>query len=338
MDDPAVADRDDGDRLAVTSETAGERLDRLLARHASELSRARVQALIRAGHARIGDRVIEDPNHRVNAGDTAVLLVPPPEPAVPLPQDIALDVVYEDAEIVVVDKPAGLTVHPGAGTPDGTLVNALLHHCGTSLSGIGGVVRPGIVHRLDKETSGLIVAAKTDRAHSDLAAQFADHGRSGPLERGYRAFVWGMPARRRDTISAPIGRHPTNPVRMAVREGGRDAVTHIRVERAFGPAAEPLAARIECRLETGRTHQIRVHLAHVGHPLIGDSVYGGHMATKANRLPAPAGHTVARLHRQALHAYLLQIRHPVTGAVLRWESAFPADLAELNRVLAEIDA
>src|SRR5437870_7716671 len=249
-------------KLVVAAEEAGERLDRVLARRVAELSRSRHKALILAGRVASDGATIRDPGHRVNAGATIALELPPAADAAMAPETIALNIVFEDADLIVVDKPAGLVVHPAAGNWSGTLANALLAHCGESLSGIGGVKRPGIVHRLDKDTSGLIVAAKTDRAHRALARQFADHGRSGPLRRGYLALVWGVPDRPRGTIDKPVGRHPHAREKMAVRahgrEGGREAITHWEVlERYAGSNGEPVASLLACRLETGRTHQIR---------------------------------------------------------------------------------
>jgi 23S rRNA pseudouridine1911/1915/1917 synthase len=234
----------------------------------------------------------------------------------------------------VIDKPAGLVVHPAAGNWSGTLVNALIAHCGDSLSGVGGEKRPGIVHRLDKNTSGLMVVAKTDRAHRALSRQFADHGRTGPLRRGYLAFVWGVPDRPRGTIDKPIDRHPHARDKMAVREGGREALTHWEVlERYAGTDGAPVASLLACRLETGRTHQIRVHLASIGHPLLGDDVYGPGFRTKANQLGPEAQKALAALGRQALHAYLLAIEHPSQGKDLEFRSELPDDLRCLRHSL-----
>src|SRR5215216_3321263 len=273
--------------VAVAAAQSGERLDRVLAAwfgaertgaehsEAVALSRTRLKSLILAGEVAISGRTIRDPGHRVNAGDMILVNVPPAGEAAPRPEAIPLTVVYEDADVIVIDKPAGLVVHPAAGNQSGTLVNALIAHCGASLSGIGGVKRPGIVHRLDKDTSGLMVVAKNDRAHHALAAQFADHGRTGPLARGYLAFVWGVPDRPKGTVAAALGRSSSNREKMAVTDSGREAVTHWEIREAFnGRDGKPIAALLACQLETGRTHQIRVHLAHIGHPLMGDSIYG----------------------------------------------------------------
>jgi len=320
--------------VVVADAEAGERLDRVLAGRLVHLSRTRLKTLILAGEVAIGGGTIRDPGHRVNAGDRIVVALPPPEPAAPQAEAIPLAVVYEDRDIIVIDKPAGLVVHPAAGHPGGTLVNALIAHCGDSLSGIGGVKRPGIVHRLDKDTSGLLVVAKNDAAHKSLAAQFADHGRSGALARAYLAFVWGSPLRPKGTIDAPIGRHPRVRDRMAVRDGGRDAVTHWSVlERYAGSDGRPAATLLECRLETGRTHQIRVHLAHAGHPVLGDDVYGPGFRTKAALLPEPARAALEALGRQALHAYLLGLIHPTRGEYVEFRSELPADLRRLRRTL-----
>ncbi len=307
------------------------RLDRLLATRTA-LSRTRLKALVLDGAVTVGARTIRDPGHRVNAGDAIAVDVPPPEPADPLGENIPLKVVFEDDAMIVIDKPAGLVVHPAAGHPTGTLVNALIAHCGESLSGIGGVKRPGIVHRLDKDTTGLLVVAKTDPAHQALAAQFADHGRTGMLKRGYLAFVWGAPDRPKGTIEAPIARHPKSRDKMAVRAGGRLAITHWQVLERFGKTSgKPVASLIECRLATGRTHQIRVHLAHIGHPLLGDATYGTGFKTKAGQLPPAAREALSGLGRQALHAYLLAVQHPISGELLEFRSELPVDLARLHR-------
>ena len=319
--------------ISISGEHAGQRLDRVLAAH-SALSRTRLKALILDGAVTIGARTIRDPGYRVNVGETVAVEVPEPEAAEPKGERIPLDIVFEDDEIIVIDKPAGLVVHPAAGHAAGTLVNALIAHCGDSLSGIGGVKRPGIVHRLDKDTTGLMVVAKTDRAHQALAAQFADHGRTGPLRRGYLAFVWGAPSRPKGTIDEPIDRHPKSRDRMAVRAKGRAAITHWQVlERFPGKDGKPVASLIECRLETGRTHQIRVHLAHMGHPLLGDPVYGPGFKTKAARLPPAARGALEGLGRQALHAYLLTVEHPNLGQTLEFRSELPDDLIRLHHSL-----
>jgi 23S rRNA pseudouridine1911/1915/1917 synthase len=325
--------------IAIAAGQAGQRLDRVLAQafldKAATLSRTRLKALILDGAVSIGARTIRDPGYRVNAGETVQVAVPEPEPAEPGGEDIPLKIVFEDDAIIVIDKPAGLVVHPAAGHATGTLVNALIAHCGDSLSGIGGVKRPGIVHRLDKDTTGLMVVAKTDAAHQALAAQFADHGRTGPLRRGYLAFAWGAPARPKGTVDAPIDRHPKSRDKMAVRAGGREAITHWQVlERFKGRDGKSAASLIECRLETGRTHQIRVHLAHIGHPLLGDPTYGPGFRTKAARLPEAARQALADLGRQALHAYLLAIEHPKSGRKLEFRSELPADLSRLHHSLS----
>jgi 23S rRNA pseudouridine1911/1915/1917 synthase len=320
--------------VTVAGDEGSARLDRVLAARLQDLSRSRLKALILAGAVRLRGEPVRDPAYHVTSGDTITIDVPEAVPAEPAAEAIALDIVYEDGDIIVIDKPAGLVVHPAAGHASGTLVNALIAHCGTSLSGIGGVRRPGIVHRLDKDTTGLMVVAKNDLAHAALSAQFADHGRTGAMERGYLAFVWGVPGRVRGTVEAPIDRHPHARDKMAVREGGREAVTHWEIREGFaGRDGKPVAALLACRLETGRTHQIRVHLAHIGHPLMGDGVYGPHFKTKASQLAPDSQAALAALGRQALHAYLLVLEHPRTGELLRWESPLPDDLARLENSL-----
>jgi 23S rRNA pseudouridine1911/1915/1917 synthase len=317
--------------VTVAGDEGSVRLDRVLATRHPDLSRSRLKGLILAGSVSVGTQEIRDPAYHVVRGDTITIDLPEPVAAEPEGEDIALDIVYEDDDIIVIDKPKGLVVHPAAGHATGTLVNALIAHCGPSLSGIGGVRRPGIVHRLDKDTTGLMVVAKNDRAHQSLTAQFADHGRTGAMERGYLAFAWGVPNRQHGTIDAPIDRHPHAREKMAVREGGREAVTHWEIVETFaGRDGKPVASLLACRLETGRTHQIRVHLAHSGYPLMGDSVYGPHFKTKASHLGPEGQKALADIARQALHAYLLVIEHPRTGEILRWESPLPEDLFHLK--------
>jgi 23S rRNA pseudouridine1911/1915/1917 synthase len=276
--------------------------------------------------------------------------VPPPEPAKPAAEAIPLRVIYEDDDIIVIDKPRNLVVHPATGNWTGTLVNALIAHCGDSLSGIGGERRPGIVHRLDKDTTGVMVVAKNDRAHQALAAQFADHGKTDEsFERSYLALVWGAPDRPHGTIDKPIDRHPKSRDRMAVRQGGREAVTHWQVleryagkpgPRRTGRAGKPekpeasVAGLLACRLETGRTHQIRVHLASIGHPVMGDQVYGAGFRTKTALLPPEAQAALDALGRQALHAHILTVKHPSTGEILTFRSELPPELARLRTALA----
>jgi 23S rRNA pseudouridine1911/1915/1917 synthase len=321
-------------QVTVAGDEGSTRLDRVLALRVAELSRSRLKALILAGQVSIKSAPIRDPAYHVAAGDTITIDVPEAAAAEPTGENIALDIVYEDDDIIVIDKPKGRVVHPAAGHETGTLVNALIAHCGASLSGIGGIKRPGIVHRLDKDTTGLMVAAKNDRAHQSLTEQFADHGRTGAMRRGYLAFVWGVPNRHRGTVDAPIDRHPHAREKMAVRDSGREAVTHWEIQESFnGRDGKPVAALLACQLETGRTHQIRVHLAHIGHPLMGDAVYGPHFKTKASHLGPRSQKALAALGRQALHAYLMALKHPETGAILQWISDLPRDLTLLKDCL-----
>jgi 23S rRNA pseudouridine1911/1915/1917 synthase len=311
---------------------AGERLDRFLSRAAQDFSRTRLKALIEEGRVSVDGAPVLDPARKLGPGAVVTLEPPPPAETAIAGQDIPLDIVFEDEHLIVIDKPAGLVTHPAPGHHDGTLVNALVRHCGASLSGIGGVKRPGIVHRLDKDTSGLMVVAKTDAAHRGLADLFADHGRSGSLVREYVALAWNDFPARSGVVDAPIGRHPHSRDRMAVVDEarGRRAVTHWRIEEGLKGAA-----LLRLRLETGRTHQIRVHLAHIGHPLIGDSVYGAGFKTKANRLGEAARAALAALNRQALHARSLGFEHPVTGEPLLFERAPPQDFLKLLAALRE---
>ena len=321
--------------LTLTPDMAPDRLDRVLAKAWPDLSRSRLQALIRDGRVTVGGTPAQDPAAKVEGGAVVALDEPPAVPAEPAAEAIPLRVVYEDDDLVVIDKPAGLVVHPAGGHESGTLVNALLAHCGDSLSGIGGVRRPGIVHRLDKDTTGLMVAAKNDRAHANLAAQFADHGRSGPLERAYLALVWDVPDPRQGTIRTGLARSTQSRERMAVvpEDRGRAAITHFAVQDVLPGSAAPLASLLRCELETGRTHQIRVHMAHRGHPLLGDPLYGSGFRTKANRLGDDARAALDELGRQALHAAVLGFEHPTTGSLLRFESAMPADMEKLQEAL-----
>jgi 23S rRNA pseudouridine1911/1915/1917 synthase len=325
-------------RVALAGDDhAGWRLDRFLAATLPEFSRSRLQQLLEEGAVSLGAATIKDANHRVKPGEDYVVTVPPTAPAVPQGQDIPLEVVYEDKDLIVINKPAGLVVHPAAGNPDGTLVNALIAHCGTDALAIGGEARPGIVHRLDKDTSGLLVAAKTERAMASLAKQFANH----TIERAYNAVVWGAPRDSTGMIESQIGRSPFDRKRMAVlRGGGKLARTRYKVIEKFGPpnlteSGRAFASLIECRLETGRTHQIRVHLTHLGHPLIGDPQYG-------RSRTAPRGKSDAELHafsaaanfpRQALHAFVLGFQHPSLHKTLRFEAPWPADFAGLVSAL-----
>ncbi len=300
---------------------ATERLDKVLAAGVDGLSRSRVQALLEQGHVQAGGRTITDPSQRVKPGQTFTLFIPEAEPAIPQAQALPLTVVYEDEDVLVLDKPAGLVVHPAAGNPDNTLVNALLAHCGDSLSGIGGVRRPGIVHRLDKDTSGLMVVAKNDRAHHGLTEQFSDRS----LSRTYQALVWGVPTPKTGRIEGNIGRCPNDRKKMAVVAGGKPAATRYTIVRAFHGAA----TLVECTLETGRTHQIRVHMTHIGHPLVGDPLYGLSRATrlrgsKAALLAESIRPTLVGFPRQALHAVGLSFLHPRT----RQRLCFSVDLAE----------
>jgi 23S rRNA pseudouridine1911/1915/1917 synthase len=301
----------------VASDAAGWRLDRALAAAVPTLSRERIKTLISSGAVAAQSGIaIRDPAAKAQAGGTYTLLIPEPEPAHNEAQDIALDIVFEDDHLLVVDKPAGMVVHPAAGNRDGTLVNALLHHCAGRLSGIGGVARPGIVHRIDKDTSGLLVVAKTDRAHEGLAAQFARHD----IHRLYLAIVAGVPNPPAGTVVASLARSSSNRQKMAIVEEGRGkrAVTHYRLVRALRESA-----LTECRLETGRTHQVRVHMASLGHPLLGDPVYGR---------TRPAHREILKnlgFRRQALHAAELGLVHPVSKENLSFKSPLPSDIQEL---------
>jgi 23S rRNA pseudouridine1911/1915/1917 synthase len=307
----------------ISPDLADQRLDKalavILASHDHSLSRVRVQTLIAAGQVSLSGQVISSLRRKVKTDEIYKIHVPPPEQALPIAQEIALKIVHEDKDVIVINKPVGLVVHPAPGNRDGTLVNALLAHCKGTLSGIGGVSRPGIVHRLDKDTSGLMVVAKTDAAHQALARQFGDR----TLNRTYQAIVWGTPHPHEGAVDAPIGRHARDRKKMGVTARGKSALTYYRVLETFG-----VASLVECRLATGRTHQIRVHFAHKKNPVVGDPVYG--------QKSRPAGKKEALLNafpRQALHAIKLQFCHPRTGKTMRFKAALPKDMAALLRQL-----
>lgn len=323
----------------IVAEPASDnlRLDVYLAGMMEDLSRSRIKDLILAGDVEIDGRKLCEPKHKVKPGETIIVTLPPPVDPTPLPQDIPLDILHEDDALIVINKPVGMVVHPAPGAPDGTLVNALIHHCGDSLSGIGGVKRPGIVHRLDKDTSGVMVVAKTEVAHNHLAAQFADHGRSGPLRRAYLAYVWGHHQSFAGTIDVPLGRDPHNRLKQAVRKDGRQAITHYQtISRYAGQGWD--VSKLECRLETGRTHQIRVHMTHTGHPIIGDPLYATGFMTKANKLPDQLQKRVKALTRQALHAAELGFEHPGTHEEVLFTAQPPADMMELDEQLDRFDS
>ncbi|HEV2043292.1 MAG TPA: RluA family pseudouridine synthase [Sphingomicrobium sp.] len=307
--------------IALDERHAGWRLDRALADALPSLSRERLKVLVKSGALSAGPTLHRDPAIKVRGDEAFALAVPEPAAAHNEAQDIPLVVVFEDEHLLVIDKPAGMVVHPAAGNYDGTLVNALLHHCGPSLSGIGGVARPGIVHRIDKDTSGLLLVAKSDVAHEGLSKQFADHS----IERVYAAIVTGVPTMLTGTVDAPLARSETDRKKVAVTKNGRGkrAVTHWKVRKALRDAA-----LVECRLETGRTHQVRVHLASIGHPLLGDPVYGRSPKQRQRELLARLG-----FRRQALHAEALGFVHPVTNARLSFASALPSDMQELFSAL-----
>jgi 23S rRNA pseudouridine1911/1915/1917 synthase len=330
-------------KVLTADEDAEGRLDSwMTAQLGEEFSRSRIQVLIKTGQVTSKGAVVADPKKKVRPGDVFEITLPEPEDPTPQGANIPLDILYEDDDLIVISKPSGLVVHPGAGNWTGTLVNALIHHCGDTLSGIGGVRRPGIVHRLDKDTTGVMVVAKNDIAHRHLSAQFADHGRTMPLERAYQAIVWGRPRTLTGSVDAPLGRDNSDRTRRAVKRPGTpdadEAITHYEVIERFHetPNALSLASLVECHLETGRTHQIRVHMAHIGHPLLGDMVYGAGFKTKANLLPEDAKNAVNNFGRQALHAYMLQIEHPRTGEVMRFETPLPDDMIALIEALRDV--
>ncbi len=320
--------------ILVEDSLAGGRIDAVLAKAHDALSRNRIKDLILGGAVTVDGRPVGEPKYRVKAGETITLVAPPPEDPDPQPENIPLDILFEDEHLIVINKPVGMVVHPAPGSPSGTLVNALIYHCGDSLKGIGGVKRPGIVHRLDKDTSGVMVAAKTDKAHKHLSEQFADHGRTGPLHRAYIAYAWGATQSGMGSVDAPLGRDPGNRLKQTVLKSGREAITHYAVEARFGGEGWDIT-RIQCQLETGRTHQIRVHMAHIGHPLVSDLLYAPGFATKVNKLPEDLASIVSRLGRQALHAAELGFEHPATGEEMMFEADLPDDLQELQDALED---
>ncbi|WP_317992859.1 RluA family pseudouridine synthase [Bartonella gliris] len=321
----------------ITDEGAlGQRLDQWLAKqYHHELSRSRLQTLIREGYVRIDGQRVKEPKTKLKPNQIIELKMPVLRDAAPSGEAIALDILFEDDHVIIINKPAGLVVHPGNGNWTGTLVNALIYHCGDSLSGIGGVKRPGIVHRLDKNTSGVMIVAKNDLAHQSLSTQFSDHGRTRALDRRYHALIWGAPSRNVLTIDASLGRSPHNRTKQAVvhkqNPHARHAVTHLSLLEKYGTHADTtsFASLLECRLETGRTHQIRVHMAHIGHPLVGDTVYGNAFKTKSNTLNPIIKNAIDQFNRQALHAFSLTFEHPATGEIMSFSSPLPQDMAEL---------
>lgn len=309
-------------QVEVSENDIGVRLDRFLTEHLSGLSRNRIKPLVKDGYVLSNGKAITDPSRKTRADEIYVITVPDAVDPDPTPENIPLDIVFEDEHLIVVNKPAPMVVHPAAGNWSGTLVNALLYHCGDSLSGIGGVKRPGIVHRIDKETSGLIVVAKTDPAHQGLSALFEKHD----IERTYRAIVWGRVYPSMGDISKNIGRDPNNRKRMAVVEsGGKTALTRYQLEENF----EDIACLVRCNLETGRTHQIRVHMAHLGLPLVGDPVYTKPKLSRTKNLPEARQNIIRQFQRQALHAQTLGFVHPVTNKPLKFEAEFPSDMKKL---------
>ncbi len=322
------------EEFSIDEARVGQRLDKALADLCPELSRTRIKALVEEGMVSLNGADILLPRHKVGLGDVIKIAIPPALDDTPVAQDIPLDIVYEDKDLLVVNKAADMVVHPGAGNPDGTLVNALLYYCPDDLSGIGGVKRPGIVHRLDKETTGLMVVAKNDMAHQGLSAQLADRS----LSREYRALVWRVPNLIKGTVDIPIGRHKTNRVKMAVQySGDREAVTHYEVEEIFGEAM----AWVKCKLQTGRTHQIRVHMQHIKHPLVGDHIYGmarqegGSLLNRSGYEPEIRDQILDFPH-QALHAAEIGFIHPRLGEEMRFKADLPDDIQQLKNLAESI--
>lgn len=322
--------------IIAGADAIGKRLDQWLSTElGQDLSRNRIQALIADGRVTVNGAPIRETKYKLRENMVVTIKLDQMQSTKPQAENISLDILYEDDDILVINKPAGLVVHPGSGNMTGTLVNALIYHCGNNLSQIGGELRPGIVHRLDKNTSGVLVIAKNDDAHQHLSAQFADHGLTGDLQRAYVSLVWGLPERPQGTIETYLGRSNRDRTKQTVvkedREDARYAVTHYTVLEPFAAKedATALASVVECQLETGRTHQIRVHMAYKGTPIIGDSDYGGAFKTKANKLPEPLKQAVLNFPRQALHARLLAFAHPADERLMRFETPLPDDLQNL---------
>ena len=334
-DDPAEEEQSGGEVLELTlpEEQAGQRADKALAALSPELSRTRIQALIEEGQVSINGDVLGSASRKLEAGDHVRIVMPAPVPSVPAAENIPLDIVYEDEDLLVINKAAGMVVHPGAGNWSGTLVNALLHHCADSLSGIGGVVRPGIVHRLDKDTSGLMIVAKNDKAHRHLAAQLSDRS----LSRTYFAVVLGVPMPIKGVIDQPIGRDKVSRLKMSIRGTNlRDARTHYFVTERYGEAC----SLVQCQLETGRTHQIRVHMQLLGYPLVGDPLYGPQRTALSSKLKKAGYETeiiekICNFSRQALHAAAIEFIHPRTETALEFEIEPPEDFCNLLKMLEE---
>lgn len=327
-----MSDKSETYRFEIDETAVGLRTDKALADLCDDLSRARIQALIADGQVRVNGGVLKSASQKLELGDKIDIDIPPPEPCEPEAEDIPLDIVFEDESLLVINKPAGLVVHPGAGNQTGTLVNAVLYHCGDQLSGIGGVLRPGIVHRLDKDTSGLMLVAKTDQAHQHLSAQLADRS----LSRTYQALVHGVLMPPKGTIDQPIGRHPSNRLKMAVnKRQGREAVTHYKVLQEY----RGFFSLLECKLESGRTHQIRVHMAHEGYPIIGDPLYGPQAtAVQAALKKADYSEDIAAelmgFPRQALHAHEIAFVHPVSEKTLDFSVSPPGDFSNILNSLS----
>lgn len=315
----------------ITQDLDGTRLDKALSGLCDSLSRTRIKTLILEGDVSVNDAIVFDPSSTVHVSDSVIIEMPSLEEAHPKAENIPLDIVYEDQDLLVVNKQVGMVVHPGAGNPAGTLVNALLHHCGDSLSGIGGVVRPGIVHRLDKDTSGLLIVAKHDGTHRHLTEQLS----SRTLSRSYIAYVWKAPSLVKGEVVQPLGRHRTSRIKMCVRGDGKEAITAYNVIERYH---ETMACKIECHLKTGRTHQIRVHMAHMGNPLIGDPLYGlpaqeGQVQLNKAGYESEESRKILSFGRQALHAARIAFIHPMSGETLSFASALPQDLQNLENIL-----